>query len=367
MSENPDKVLKKIRPSRIILPVILGLVVVGYLFYKEFDPKSFSLLTFSWYIVLFVFVSLVLMVIRDFGYILRLKILSQNTLSWRKCFNIVMLWEFASAVTPGAIGGTSVAVVFIHKEGLSVGNSAAVVMATSLLDELYFILLFPIIVFTVGNAELFTIGDSLGNASFDFSNKYFLFAIIAYSVKFLWVLFMSYGLFINPKAIKNIIVGIFKLRFLKKWRNGANKTGEDLILASNTLKKQSFIFWIKAFLSTFFSWTARYWVLNFLLLALIFGMPNTSNFIPSFGENLLIFARQLVMWIIMVIMPTPGGSGIVELVFNDYMAEFIPTFGLVTLMALMWRIITYYPYLIIGVLVLPKWIKRVFSKNKKTA
>jgi len=70
------------------------------------------------------------------------------------------------------------------------------------------------------------------------------------------------------------------------------------------------------------------------------------------------------MWLLMVIIPTPGGSGIVELVFSDYMAEFIPALGLVTLMAILWRLVTYYPYLFIGVLVLQKWIKRVFGKSK---
>ncbi len=360
MSGNSN-ILKKLRPSRIILPVMLGLVVVGYLFYREFDPSAFSLISFSWYIIIFVFFALLMMIIRDFGYILRLRILSARKLTWKKCFNIIMLWEFASAVTPGAIGGTGVAVVFIHKEGLSVGKSTAVVMATSLLDELYFILLFPVIVFIVGNTSLFTIGDNSAATGFDFSNKYFLFAIIAYSIKFLWVLFMIYGLFIKPDAIKNIIYRIFNIKFLKRWKNGADKAGKDLVTASEELKKQNFLFWIKAFLSTIFSWTARYWVLNFLLIALIFGTANTT--IPSFAENLLIFARQLVMWIIMVVMPTPGGSGIVELVFSDYMAEFIPTAGFVTLMVLMWRIVTYYPYLFIGVLVLPKWIKRVFAKE----
>ncbi len=365
MADSSDKILKKIRPSRIIFPILLGLIVVGYLLYKEFDPEAFSLITFSWYMLLFIFISLIMMFIRDFGYIIRLRILTEKKLSWRKSFNIIMLWEFTSAITPGAIGGTSVAVVFIHKEGLTVGKSTAVVMATSLLDELYFIILFPIIVLVVGNSDLFTIGGA-DTASVDLTNKYFLFAVVAYSIKFLWILFMSYGLFINPGAIKKIIVQIFKLRFLKKWKTKAENTGNDLIMASNELKKRSFTFWAKAFLSTFFSWTARYWVLNFLLLALIFGLPNSiAQTIPSFGENLLIFARQLVMWLLMVIIPTPGGSGIVELVFSDYMAEFIPALGLVTLMAILWRLVTYYPYLFIGVLVLPKWIKRVFAKSEK--
>jgi uncharacterized membrane protein YbhN (UPF0104 family) len=200
--------------------------------------------------------------------------------------------------------------------------------------------------------------------SFDYTNKYFLFAVIAYMIKLFWVLFMAYGLFVNPGIIARIIKALFKIRFLKRWKIGAEKAGDDLITSSAELKAKPFIFWIKAFGATFFSWTARYWVLNFLLFALILSLSSDSGIVlPDFGQNILIFARQLVMWIMMVIIPTPGGSGIVELIFSDYLAEFIPVAGMVSIMAVLWRMITYYPYLFIGVFVLPRWVQRVFSKK----
>jgi uncharacterized membrane protein YbhN (UPF0104 family) len=133
MTNKQNKIQKKISPKRIILPAILGLSVVAYMFYKEFEPNVFNLLSFTWTTIIFVFISLILMAIKDFGYMLRLRILSKKKLSWRKIFNIIMLWEFASAITPGAVGGTSIAVVFIHKEGVNVGKSTSIVMATSFL------------------------------------------------------------------------------------------------------------------------------------------------------------------------------------------------------------------------------------------
>jgi hypothetical protein len=33
-----------------------------------------------------------------------------------------MLWEFTSAITPSTVGCTAVAVLFIHKERISVGS-----------------------------------------------------------------------------------------------------------------------------------------------------------------------------------------------------------------------------------------------------
>jgi len=67
----------------------------------------------------------------------------------------------------------------------------------------------------------------------------------------------------------------------------------------------------------------------------------------------------------MLVSPTPGGSGFSEYVFATYLGDFIPS-GLETAMALLWRFITYYPYLFIGAFIFPRWVKSKFGKLKKT-
>lgn len=145
----------------------------------------------------------------------------------------------------------------------------------------------------------------------------------------------------------------FKLPILRKWKHGANRAGTDIIKSSAELRKKSFSFWLKAFMSTFWSWTARYWVVNAILLAFWFNGY-------GFSDHIMIFARQLVMWIMMLISPTPGGSGFSEWVFTQYLGDFLPSAGVTATMALIWRLISYYPYLFIGVYLLPKWIKKHF-------
>ena len=85
----------------------------------------------------------------------------------------------------------------------------------------------------------------------------------------------------------------------------------------------------------------------------------------SLAENFLIFGRQLSMWIILLISPTPGGSGIAEYIFSEFLTDFIPNEAWYAPLALFWRLITYYPYLIIGVIVLPLWVKKVFRRDRK--
>lgn len=353
-TENP---LSSIKINRAIYPIIIGLGVVGYMFYREFNPDALNFLTLSKWSILWFVVALALMAFRDIGYIIRLLILSEHKLTLKQAFKVIMMWEFTSAITPSAIGGTSVAILYINKEGLSVGRSSAVVMATSLLDELYFIIMFPLLLILVKSGVLFGISGHEGEISF--SNELFLFAIIGYSLKMLYVIIISYGLFFNPRGLKWLILMVFKLPILRKWKHGANDAGNEIIENSEDFKKKPFSFWLKAFGATALSWTSRYWVVNALLLAFF-----------SVSEHFLIFARQLVMWIMMLVSPTPGGSGFAEFVFKRYLGEFIPVspaaLGAVAIaMALVWRLATYYPYLIIGAIIFPKWIKSKFIETKQ--
>ncbi|MBN2682659.1 MAG: flippase-like domain-containing protein [Bacteroidales bacterium] len=360
MSDQQEKLVRGLKPWKILLPIGLGLAVVIYMFWKEFDAKAFSSLIFTISTLGWLGLAIFMMLWRDAGYLIRLRVLSEGKLSWAKILRIVFLWEFASSVTPSAVGGTTVAVIFIHKEGLSVGRSTAIVMATSFLDELFFILMFPALVLLVNAQELFMIepGDSL------WTNNFLYFALVGYSIKIGWMVFMGYGLFINPHFVKRVVVFIFRLKFLRKWKSGAIKAGNDIVMASSDLKKKPIGFWLKAFFATALSWIGRYWVFNFLLLALLVSSPGSiGDGLLSFSDHIMVFSKQLVMWIMMLVSPTPGASGFAEWIFAEFLGSFIPVAGLIGAMALSWRLITYYPYLIIGILILPKWINRVFTKK----
>ena len=285
--EENQKLTKKISPYKIIYPIIIGLAVVSYMLYKEFDPKAFDMITFTWNTVFWLFVAVLCMAIRDLGYIIRIKILSGGKLF----VNHQALWEMpdtTKAVADGLI----------------------------------------------------------------------LVAVIGYCVKLAYLLVLSYGLFMNPRGLKWLIMKLFKWRILRKWRHDANEAGTDIIRNSHELKSMPFSFWLKTFGATFFSWTARYWVVNAILVAFWFGRYD-------WAQHFLIFARQLVMWIMMLVSPTPGGSGFAEFVFSKYLGEFLPSAGVAIAMAILWRLISYYPYLFIGAFIVPKWIAHSFGKTSK--
>ncbi len=351
---NQEEVITRKHVRKIIYPIIIGIAVVVFLLQREVDVDLFAVISFTWYSAFWIMIAILMMVIRDLGYIVRLKILSEGDFSWRQCFNVIMLWEFSSAITPSAIGGTGVAIFFVNREGLSIGRSTAVVMATSFLDELYFILMFPLLLFIVTGRALFSIDVAPGEEAISFTNEFFYFAIVGYIVKFFFVLLVAYGLFINPRGLKWLLLWIFRMPLIRKWRYKMHETGTDLIETSRVFRSKNAAFWLKSFTATFFSWTARYWVVNFLLLAFF-----------VVDGHILIFARQLVMWIMMLVSPTPGGSGFAEFVFSRYLGDFIPL-GFAVVMALTWRLVSYYPYLFIGAVMLPRWLAGKFGRQRKS-
>lgn len=348
--------LQKLRLTRIIYPILIGLGVVVFMFIRKFDPELFNIIHFDQRAIFWIFISICLMAIRDIGYMIRLKILSDKNFTWLQTFRIIMLWEFTSAITPSAIGGTSLAIIFVHKEGVTLGKASAIVMATSFLDELYFLIAFPVILIFISGHRLFHI-EGVDGSGLIFANEFFLFALIGYSLKLIYTLALSYGLFINPRGLKWLLLWIFKLPILRRWRSGANDAGYDIINSSYELRKKPFSFWLKAFGATVLSWTSRYWVINALFLA-FFAVP----------DHFLVFARQLVAWIIMLVSPTPGGSGFSEYIFVRYFGELLQIVpelkgSLAAVLALLWRLISYYPYLIIGSIIFPRWIRTKFGSG----
>jgi hypothetical protein len=358
--QSHEELIKKLKPARIILPVIIGLGIVAWLMIGEINPGVLGGLRFTWSSAFWIFIAICCMLGRDLGYIIRIRILSENDLTWRQAFRVIMLWEFTSAITPSTVGGTAVAVVFINKEGISVGRSTAIVLATSLLDELYFVIMFPLILLFVGSDILFT--TSLHGTGFALLNNLMIVALVGYSIILAWVLLVAYGLFFNPDGIRKTILWIFRLPLLKRFEKSARKAGDDIVDNSLELSRQPFSFWVKAIVATFLSWTSRYWVVNAILVAFF-----------TIGDHFLIFARQLVTWIMMIISPTPGGSGFAEIILGRYISDSLPVdathaVGTSLAIAVIWRIITYYPYLIIGAALIPGWLQRKFIpsivKNK---
>lgn len=296
----------------------------------------------TWYSSFWILLAVVATVFRDLGYIFRMRVLSDGHLNWRQSFNVTLLWEFASALSPSVVGGSGVAMFIIGREGIALGRATAIVLVTALMDELFYVIMVPLVFVLVGMDDLFP--EQLDNAFWGLPIKSIFW--IGYSFILALVGLIFYGVFFRPRAFKFALLQVFRLRFLRRWRPQVIKVGDDIALTSVELRGKPTRFWALAFGSTIFSWASRFLVINFIAAAFF-----------SVDDHLLLYARQLVMWVILLISPTPGGSGVAEVAFSGFFSDLLPTIGFIGVIAIIWRLFSYYLYLFIGVVILPRWLR----------
>lgn len=354
MDLDSRKLLRTFRPSRILLPILIGLGTATFLLIQNFDRQAFASINWTWNSSFWIFMAFVAMVVRDLAYMVRIRALVDYEITWWRSFIVIMLWEFCSAIVPGMLGsGYFFAIFILIKERINPGRSITAITLSSFQDGVFLALVAPFVYFVIGKEKLFSSMILGSNSSVSFGSGFLITFWTVYFIILAYKIFVAYALFINPRFVKWALLKIFSLPLLKRWRRGVRETGDQLIIASKGLKNKSRRFWIESFGATFVSWTARYTLVNCLVLAF--------NNAPT--ENFIIFGKQVVMGIIILFTPTPGGSGFAEFMFTKYLGEFIP-FGLSASLGLLWRLISYYPYIFIGVILLPKWIKRNFSKEE---
>ena len=353
LDEDEKSTLDSIRISRVVLPILLGIIVVVYLLYKQFDPKAFKDISWSSDMLMWIIMGVILLIVRHLAYSTRLKILSEGVFSWNKCIELIFIWEFSSAISPTSVGGSAVALFALSQEKIGPAKTATIVLYTVVVDTLFFISTIPILFFFFGPEMIrpdLTYAGELGGWFFTF--------IAAYVFMFIYGLFFFFGLFINPEKLKKIILTITYIPFLKKYRDRLDQIGTDFIIASKEIKKRTWKFHLGVFVSTAIAWSMRFLLLNCLIIGFV---PETS---VLFAAQTELFARIEAMFVIMAFSPTPGGAGFAEIVFGGFLKDYVPV-GIALVIAFLWRLMTYYSYLIAGVIIVPNWIRKVMNRKRK--
>jgi hypothetical protein len=341
------KVSRPFKTYQVLVPVLLGLFVIGWLFLDEFDPAVFLSFDFTFISAMFILLAFVLMLMRDFGMMWRFRLLTDKNLSWKQAFHINVLSEFTSAVTPAVVGGSSLVVIFLIKEGINAGRSTTIMFVNLFLDELFFLIVCPLVFLFIPLNELF-------NSSSVIVSTFAVVFSSLYVTRLVWTTIMFIGIFKRPSWIKHILLILFRLPILRKLYSKVELLTDNLVQASHDMGNRSYGFWFKAFGMTLLTWSARFLVVNAVFMA----------FNPININHLVVFARQLILWVYMVVSPTPGGSGVTEYAFKEYYSDVFGSTSAIIFVTLIWRLISYYLYLLLGFLVIPNWINKSFSKNR---
>jgi hypothetical protein len=329
---------------KIALPILIGLSVTAWLFCDEFSADSFRDFSWSQRVIVGLALAVLFMIGRDFGLAWRFHTIASPDLSWLRAFKVDLMCAFTSAITPSAVGGSALAIFYLNREGVDLGRATALTLTTLFLDEMFFVVFCPLIIIFMPLDVLF------GGTSTSFLEGIQIAFWLVYAGIVAWTLILFLGIIVMPHKVAVGLDKLFSVKLLRRWHAGAVTMGENMVATSRQIKEKPRRWWLNVFGATTMSWFSRYLIVN----ALFWG------FCPE-ASPLLIFSRQFVVWVILMISPTPGGSGISEWLFTTYYGDLIGSVSIALVLALAWRLISYYIYLAIGVMILPSY----FSKRKK--
>lgn len=355
MSEESN-VKSRLNGKHVILPICLGFIGIGYLFYSEFsaiiDGSMNVSALFTPKTILFLFLALCCVAMHDLAGMRRLHLLSDGIIGFWGTFRVRMLYEFTNAATPTAMGGSTLEMLFIHKEGVKFGDSTAICIISLFFDELFFVLSFPVLLLMLSYNDLFMI-DGAAQAGI------LSFFLIGYICKLVWVIILFIGIFVKPFAISWLIVQVCRIPFLRSKRTAALRTAVDIKECSRRMRHKSLKFWIQMIVHSFLLAISRFLVVNMLILAF------TDATFLSLYDHLIVVGRQIITMVIMMIAPTPGGSGFIEVLFETYLGGYVPKGMVLVLVVLGWRLLTYYYYLVMGAVIAPRWVNQHFPRKAK--
>jgi len=345
-----ESVLKSVKPSKIVIPVILGVVAIVWLMLKKFDLNEFYKIEWTGHTIQWIGVAILLLVARHLLYSLRLYLISGREFTYLKCIELLFIWEFSTAVAPTNVGGAAVALFVLIQEKLSTAKTVTIVIFKVLLDSIFFLTILPLSMMIFGwqiiRPDIKTFAD-IGGWGYTF--------LMVFVLMLLQGGILFYGLFINPAGIKKLLEFFTKLPVLNRFKARATLLGDEIVVASEELRLHSWKFHLAAFGVTAMAWMTRFLLINSLIIAFI---PHLHN---DWYNQFLLFARISTMYIVTLFSPTPGGAGIAELVFGGFMSDFVQSTTALVI-ALIWRLLTYYSYLIAGVFVIPNWVNKILKK-----
>lgn len=253
-----------------------------------------------------------------------------KTQKFKYTFKTSMIGQFFNNITPFASGGQPIQAYNMAKSGIKLGTSTTCLLSKFIIYQLAL--------------TLFTTIVLIFKASYFNQNvKGFMgLVIVGFTINAIIVLgLLSIGLFNNftTKIVKKFIEFLYKIKLIKNYDKISSYVDKELKEFGESFK----------ILKKFKLRILFMFILSLIQLTVFFSIPYLIYL--SFGlsqANLIgmISAQSLVL-LISSFVPLPGAIGGAEVSFVVFLKMFFPE-NLLTLSMLIWRLITFYLPILVG-------------------
>jgi uncharacterized protein (TIRG00374 family) len=231
-----------------------------------------------------------------------------------------VLGLFSAAVTPSGSGNAPAIALMLRRDGLTQAHAWSVGLYTGVVDLLFFAWGVPLALLTL------KLTGQLPDA------PWLLAGGLAVSVLFsvLW-----YGLAFHLAAVPRLVEGLFRWRPLRRYRGRAERFAETL---TETVARLSATTWYQQIILQLLAVGLHVSVFAmFLVIAAELGL--TLAALPTLATLFLVFVLSHVV-------PTPGGSGFLELTLPLLLNPERP--AAVAPAVLVWRLVSFYSVFLLG-------------------
>ncbi len=254
---------------------------------------------------------------------------------YRDMLTMGLASEFGVAASPAGVGGAAVRMGYLHRAGVPMHSALTIFAADSVLDTVFFLLLCPItIVVMVHDPSWWGIardGLKMGPGT----------PLLLAGGALLILLVIRFWSAIIRRIDRAVVrvPGSRRFRLPARWRHLQHMLKRTVHRAWTgthfLLRSRPWVLLVSLALSGM-QWVCRYGILPLIL----FVFHTARNPVPLLLLQGFLFALALLLVL-------PGGGGGIELLTTAVLRYFVPL-SLVGVVVLIWRLFTYYLYLLVG-------------------
>jgi len=320
-------IIKKLLP--IILIGIIGNIILTI--YTSEDKLLDALLQFSPGLFSFaIFLSL----IPWLGHSIRTVIWSRflkSPVSFLDSFRISLAHDLGGAVTPTVVGGTPIKFGLLINKGVPAGSAGMIVLLQVLEDLVFLTSSMPLAIYFAGG---------LNNPAVDGLIK----SLEVLSIHLWWVIPSLILIFVASRFIYKKRAKIKnedgKLTLLQKIKARLRSAWLDFVTAGKLILKGGKLRFAVTAVLMYIEWSCRFAI----PIALVFALGIDA-------DPFQLFFLHWIVWLTMLITPTPGASGGAEAVFYFLFIPLIPD-QLIGVLIAGWRFVSYYLMMLVGASIL---------------